>query len=150
MTEGQHNKRPQPGWRVMSHNGLLYPWHGQIRHQLLKGPRLLSLLLVVQCDLLAELPGVGATGARGARHGAGLVFGRFQARGEGDFWGRGGERNHLRRCNLSWLLLCGVPRRSHAGCCLEGQSTHLERREQKVSPPSGVNLPRAQWAANLS
>lgn len=36
----------------------LHPGDGQVRHELLEGPRLLCLLLVVQRDLLAELPGV--------------------------------------------------------------------------------------------
>lgn len=48
-----------------------YPGDIEVRHQLLEGPGLLCLLLVVQRDLLAELPGVGATCARGAGHGAG-------------------------------------------------------------------------------
>lgn len=51
-----------------------YPWNIEVRHQLLEGPGLLCLLLVVQGDLLAELPGVGATCARGAGHRAGRSF----------------------------------------------------------------------------
>lgn len=49
----------------------IYPGYGEVGHELLKGPRLLCLLLVVQRDLLAELPGIGATCARGAGHCAG-------------------------------------------------------------------------------
>lgn len=49
----------------------IYPWDIEVRHQLFKGPRLLCLLLVVQRYLFAELPGVRATCARGAGHGAG-------------------------------------------------------------------------------
>lgn len=52
----------------------IYPWNGEIRHQLLEGPRLLRLLLVVQRYLFAELPGVWAACARGAWHCAGRNF----------------------------------------------------------------------------
>lgn len=52
----------------------VYPWNIEVRHDLLEGPGLLCLLLVVQRDLLAELPGVGATCARGAGHRAGRTF----------------------------------------------------------------------------
>ncbi len=52
----------------------IYPWNSEVCHQLFKGPRLLCLLLVVQRDLLAELPGVWATCARGAGHCAGRSF----------------------------------------------------------------------------
>lgn len=82
--KGQHNGRPPTELRgdatQPTHKWAfsLYPWHGQIRHQLFKGPRLFSLLLVVQCDLLAELPGVGATSARGVRHGAGSCLDDFR------------------------------------------------------------------------
>lgn len=51
-------------------SGVTHPGHGEVRHELLEGPGLLRLLLVVQRDLLAELPGVGAPCARGARHAA--------------------------------------------------------------------------------
>lgn len=64
----QQQKREAP---CRERRSCIYPGHGEVGHQLLKGPRLLSLLLVVQRDLLAELPGVGATCARGAGHGAG-------------------------------------------------------------------------------
>lgn len=51
-----------------------YPWNSEVCHQLLKGPSLLCLLLVVQRYLFAELPGVWATCTRGARHCAGRSF----------------------------------------------------------------------------
>ena len=55
----------------------IYPWDSQVCHQLFEGPRLLCLLLVVQRDLLAELPGVWATCARGAGHRAGRSIHNF-------------------------------------------------------------------------
>lgn len=75
------------------HRSCIYPWDGQVRHELLEGPRLLCLLLVVQRDLLAELPGVRATCARGAGHRVGRASTTSAARGK---WktvlgGRGGE-----------------------------------------------------------
>ncbi len=58
-----------------------YPWAGEVCHELFEGPRLLRLFLVVQRDLLAELPRVGATRARGSRHGWAAEF-RDQLRRE--------------------------------------------------------------------
>lgn len=48
---------------------MTHPGHGEVGHELLEGPGLLRLLLVVQRDLVAELPGGRATCARGAGHG---------------------------------------------------------------------------------
>lgn len=58
----------------------LHPGHGEVRHELLEGPCLLRLLLVVEGDLLAELPRVGAPGAR-ARHGSGAGEGSLCSAG---------------------------------------------------------------------
>lgn len=50
----------------------LNPGHSEVRHELLKGPRLLRLFLVVQGYFLAEFARVGAaTGARAPGHAAG-------------------------------------------------------------------------------
>lgn len=61
----------------------IYPWNGEVRHQLVKGPRLLRLLLIVQRDLLAELPGVRATSSRGSGHRAGRSVTTLATRVEG-------------------------------------------------------------------
>lgn len=61
-------RRRLPALRVKNRDGWIYPGNGQVRHELLKGPGLLCLLLVVQRDLVAELPGGRATCARGAGH----------------------------------------------------------------------------------
>lgn len=56
----------------------LHPGHGEVGHELFEGPRLLRLFLVVEGDLLTELPRVGASSTR-PRHGSG-AWGRLGLR----------------------------------------------------------------------
>lgn len=101
----------------------IYPWNSEVCHQLLKGPRLLCLLLVVQRYLLAELPGVWATCARGARHGAGRRFTTSATWGE----------KSGRRCSVSILQSLSM---SHAGSPLESLKHSRHYWSSKVNSKS--------------
>lgn len=90
----------------------IYPGHGEVGHELLEGPGLLRLLLVVQRDLVAELPGGRATCARGAGHRLRAAVHKFSVlveAGENTESGRGG----------TWGLSskacggCSITRRGH-------------------------------------